>query len=366
MRHTTSASNIDRRARCHGSARMEAGIVEPEDSDISREGTALHAYDADPKLIPAGLTSDQRALLTTSRKLSEIVFAEAAKTFGIAADEPFEEAHELEMWLHAGIRALYPGHCDHLRWYPRVRLLVIVDKKFGFKEVSHAAANLQLRSYACMGAELYPAETVLVAITQPRLPFEQRLTMAAYNRDEIAAARRELAAIVKATQAPDAPLRASEEACRYCKAKLVCEAYRSKFSALHLQRASEQIEACTDAQLDEVLIAIQFADFIKDQARDEARRRIAEGGFTQWQMGKEVKQAGITDHQRARELLTAAGYSEKAIDACYSARLGAIEEMVHARDGGTEREAKDTARTLLADVLKFTPKRAALTRVKAS
>lgn len=372
IRSTTSASNITRRKLCEGSERMEEGLID-EDSPQSRQGTVLHHYDANPELIPATLTRDERSLLDISRKLSAVVFNEVTRMFDITSEEPFEEQHEVELMLHVGIRALYPGHCDHLRWYPGLRLLVIIDKKFGFKVVTPAAANLQLRSYACMGAELYDADNVVVAITQPRLPFEERITMACYDSDDLVASRAELHNIWKRAKDPNAPLTAGEEQCRYCKAKLVCPAFTEALSAVSIVPAGQSpdsvaqtLSALPDDKLDRVLVAIQFGDFIRDAARDEARARIARGQLTGWKAGKDSNVATVTDTALAARLLMTHGFSEDDVLKCSKLSLTKAYEVMAERTGVTQKAAKDKTKEVLEPALEYTTKRAALTRIGAS
>ena len=110
-------------------------------------------------------------------------------------------------------------------------MLIIIDKKYGRKEVTPAEANMQLRSYAVMGAKRWTPDKILVSINQPRLKFEDRLSMAEYTKDEIPAARDHILRVWDAAHAPNAPRIAGFEQCRYCKAKLICDAYRAKYDS---------------------------------------------------------------------------------------------------------------------------------------
>lgn len=363
MREPTSASNIDRRARCPGSERMEAGLRE-QDSDISQEGDLLHAMDADKTLSRISLNPEQRDLLDLASELDQFVFDEVEKQFEIV-DAECIEGRELEMWLHRGLKAVFPGHCDRWRYYPAAKVLVIIDKKFGFKEVTPAASNLQLRSYAVMGSELRDCAHVAVAITQPRLRYEQRVTMAAYDRYDIQKSRAQLLSVFDAAKDPDAPLTAGEEQCRYCKAKIVCPAYREKFTFIQ-QYSSMALADCSDGQLDEILVAIQFADHIKDQAREEARRRIEEGSLSNWKLEKGSSVRNVTDTAKAIALLSeeVSLTTDDAI-ACSKLSLSKIEEKVRAKLKCTAKAARDEVNAALGPVIEITPKKASITRVSA-
>lgn len=357
------ASSVDRWALCPASRRMERGL--PDDSnDLSAKGTLLHLYMADPTLIPVTLDGHDRELLAINRRLVDLVFAETVKLFGISADEPFFECNEVKMFLHRGIKVLYPGTCDRRRYYRRLKLMVIVDYKFGFKIVTAAAANKQLRSYACMGDELNDCENVVVAITQPRLPFEQRVTMASYSRADLAAARLELYSIVDETNNPDAAFHASES-CQYCKAKMPCEAYKAKMLPVLRGDVVDRLSTLTPEKRAEVIQAIKFAENIKDSVIDYERGVIANGGESLYAVGKDSQTPSIADTGRALELLRAAkieGLTETDLIDCLKLTLGKLEEKLGGL-GMKPKEAKAMSREVLGDTISYTPKRGALTRV---
>lgn len=369
MRAVTSASNVFRRALCPGSERMEAQFPEEEESAQSREGQLLHACDADPNRDRSTLKQSQRDLLEIAARLDEQVFERAAEQFGIGPEEPFETGRERELWVHRGIKAELPGHCDLWRYYPQIGLLLIIDKKYGFKQVTPAAANYQLRSYALGGAEEWPrTANVVVAITQPRLSFDERVSMAVYTDADFEPARKELFGILDAARKPGAPLRAGEEQCRYCKAKMICRAYKEQFMIEPVGAA--ELATCTDEQLSRILVAIQFAGFIKDKAKDEARKRIAAGGMKGWKLGKPTEDRSVADVGKALLSLQAeAGLSRADVLACADLSVNAIEEKIRAAkmargEKCTWKEARELAESALAHVIERKEKRPSVTRAK--
>lgn len=60
--------------------------------------------------------------------------------------EFIEQPH---VFRHEGV-ALFQGTPDRKLWYPKRDITVVMDFKFGRKEVPNATINLQLRSYVCM------------------------------------------------------------------------------------------------------------------------------------------------------------------------------------------------------------------------
>jgi Protein of unknown function (DUF2800) len=361
IRATTSASNIFRRQLCPGSERLEHGLPE-EDSAQSIEGTLLHQYDANPSLDRTTLKPAQQDLLKISGEIDDFVFARVSEQFGIEPTEPFEEGRERELLALEGTKEETPGHCDRWRYYAGYKLYVIVEKKFGYKETTPAAANYQLRTYAIAGAEEWDADRIVVAITQPRLSYDRRVTMASYEADDLEASEKELHSIRVNSRKPDAPLVAGEEQCRYCKAKMLCEAYKAKFTSIQ-QYSSMALDKCTDGQLDDILVAIQFSDFIKEQARDEARRRVEAGLLTNWTLGKASEMRTVADSKRAISLLALRGLitRDDALE-CSSLKLGKLEEKIREKTHCTWKDAKQIVEETIGAVIEVDKKRPSLTR----
>jgi len=229
-RSTTSASNIFRREACPGSHAAEEQFPEEQESEYSAEGTTLHDLAANPEKDRSALNQEQRDVLKRAEDGAERILKAANASLKITDADQFEEGHEKEMWLRKSLNNLFPGHCDRWRYYPSKKALVIIDHKFGYITVEPAESNLQLRAYAVMGAAKWDCDTVLVAINQPRLPFDERLTIAEYNREAIGSAKEHLLSVWEGCHQKNAP-RIAEDGyqCRYCKARLHCDAYRAKY-----------------------------------------------------------------------------------------------------------------------------------------
>ncbi len=369
-RATTSASNIHRRVACPGSERLEAGLPD-EDSALSEEGQLLHSFDANPSLDRSTLKPQQQDLLRISGELDDFVFSRVSEQFGISSDEPFEESRAGETWwVTRDGENNTPGHTDRYKYWPARKLLCVIDTKYGFLEVEPASANYQLRCYACAGAEKFDVTDVAVAICQPRLSFDRRVTLAAYNLDDIEASRKELFAIRDACLAPDAPLHASLEACRYCKAKAGCPAFTSQ-----LAQVSDAVESgkrhigtlgqLTVTQRDGLITACKFADYIKESVYDFERAVIQSGGESLYTLGKASEVRKIIDPKRAVSLLTLRGdlTKDEVLDCC-SPKIGALEEKLREKKKCTWSEAKKTVEETLAPVIEKEAKKPSLTRVK--
>lgn len=381
MRPVTSASNIFRRFLCPGSERLEAGLPD-EDSELSLDGTLLHKYAADLTLDRAKLKPAQRDLLEINDRLIREVFERVTNQFGLDAVAD-ANGREQEFWLHRGIKSLFPGHVD---LYELTRkLLVILDYKFGYKIVTTASANLQLRSYAVMGAEKFDVDHCVVAITQPRLSVDDRLTMAVYSRADIEASRQQLYQIWDASKAPDAPLHVTEEGCRYCKAalNLTCPAYLAEIekgtsiipmpsASLSKPRREDEVEQklrqCSDEQLSRFLDAGALVNFALDKAKDIARERIRAGAMAGYRLGKEKNVREITDVSAAMELLVGEGLPREKIMSACSMSIGddgGVSEVYRTIKGGTWKETREKIDTLLAGVIERQTRKAPIEKVKA-
>lgn len=371
-RPVTSASNIARRALCPGSERLEDGLTD-EDSDQSLEGTLLHKYSADPTLDRKKLKPNQRDLLEINARLVREVFERVSNQFGLEAVAD-AKGTEQEFWLHRGIKSLFPGHVD--LYELTGKLLVILDFKFGYRVVTPAGANLQLRAYAVMGAELHDSDHVVVAITQPRLPVEDRITMAVYSRSDIESSRKQLYQIWDACKNPDAPLVAGEEQCRYCRAKLICPAFRAAVTEplalvptpngtkeAKLAKAEKTLAECSDVDLGRILEAIQFADFLKDIARDVARERIRAGAMDGYRLGKESEVREITDTDAALTIMSNVISPNRFMEAC-KVSIGKLEETVREYSDCTWQEAKSKVNDLLGDLIERKTKKPSIEKVK--
>lgn len=369
LRPTTSASNVHRRALCPGSEALEHGLAD-EDSAQSKEGTLLHYYDANSSLERAVLSPNQQDLLRNAAQADEFIFERVAKQYGLTADEPFEEVRDnqekSELVALRGTEYETPGHTDRLRYYPHIKLLLIRDAKFGYKEVTPAAANYQLRTYAIGGAEQWDVDNVVVAITQPRLSFYQRVTMASYSRDDIELSRAELIGIRAESRKPGAALVAGEEQCRYCKAKTKCPQFTKQLVPLDGGKGIvNTLDALTPAQRDGLITAIKFANYIADSVLDHERKVIEYGGESLYMLGKAQDTREVTDTRKAVALLSLRGdlTREEALDCC-SMHFGAIEEKVRKKNGGTWKDTKERVNATLDSVTLWGSKRAPLTRKK--
>ncbi len=263
------------------------------------------------------------------------------------------------------------GTPDLVRLYPEQKAILVIDYKMGFRVVERADVNLQTRAYAVMSVDSYEGqwEKVFVGLTQPRLSYEERVTLAVYTAEDIESARLEIAGILKASDNPKAKLVASDEACRYCKAAkaLSCPAFNKAmtlplspitYDAALSKTAREaylaqRLAEVSDDQLEKLMTAVSLAGMVKPFAWDEARKRIEAGTLTNFKLSKPSEKRDIVDPQRAIALLEMAGVATReAILSFCSVPLGKLEEAYRtAHPGLTWQDAKEKINKVLGSVI---------------
>lgn len=368
VRATTSSSNVHRRVRCFGSHWAEHGLPET-DSEQSQEGTQLHHALHDTAAFNA-LDVKAQDLVNFTWDLFAEVNARAIATFAIAPDEPYIEGFERELVLRQGIRPVLTGHCDYWRIYPERHVLIIPDAKFGRIEVTPAPLNLQLRSYAVQAADdpewkQYEIEHVVTAIAQPRAPaFDgaDKLTVARYDSEDLELAKKQLLAWEKEWLNPEAKRTASEDACRYCKAKAMCDTYAARVKAT---RGYSKEQGLADVSNDDFVSAYeamrlaQQEDY-KNQMMAEARVRAAEGRMPGYRLKPNAPKRFITDNVKASKLLIRKLHFD--VDQVYEASslsFGEVEKVVRQvkADRGEKIKVKDIKPLVnehLAEVIGYT------------
>lgn len=381
MNPITRPSNLLRRKLCPGSARMEWQTPDTaeEDSEYAAEGTLLHRHFADKAMDRSHLTDAQRDLLEMADKLQVECIRQAEEFASIPENEEFTEGYELALIFHewkGEVQVpMFPGTCDYWRYYPRQRVLIIQDAKFGYVEVQPAEGNIQLAAYGIMGSDLFDCSQLFCAIIQPRMPYGQRMTVAFYSREQLPAVRREISTIYGGSLRPDAPLSASEEACRLCRAKLVCPAFKEQFHQVATVNTDNLLSLDPD-RFGQVGDAIKLAAMIKDAWSNEAVRRIEAGELPGWKLKGNGSVRELTDTKAAynrflTEFQENAKYAQgdRTISgdflACLSPRWGKLEQLTKELTGLSEKKAAALVDEMFVGLIEKTPKSPSPVRIKA-
>lgn len=357
-RPVTSASNLFRRQKCPGSARLEYGLPD-EDSEQAKEGQLLHDYSAHPEYDRTVLRPDQRDLLDRNDSLIQTVLERVQGQLTDTAP-----VLEREVKLSTGTADFVAAFLDDMA-------VLINDTKFGFKVVERADLNLQLRAYAVGVHDEWGDKTqrIFTSITQPRLGYEERITLAEYGPKDIADSREQIASIIEKSEEKDAPLIPGDAQCGYCKAKLLCPEYKkwiaipvAKFPKVQTdlsKRAREEYLAqrlgeLSDEELEKVHLACSLAGMVAPLEKDEIRKRIAAGGMDNFYLGEPRKVRELADAERAISLLSLAKVAtrDEVLRLC-SFPLGkdGLEDLYRKKTGCTWKEAKDKINKVLASVI---------------
>jgi Protein of unknown function (DUF2800). len=329
------------------------------DSADARAGRLFHRYWSNPNYERRLLKPDERDLLATSDRL-------LADVLGVLNFEHHDVLH-VEQTI-TSVDGQLTGTPDQVYLWGARNASLVVDLKSGWAIVERAELNLQLRGYAVLVDDNYAeADRHFVAILQPRIwsPSE-RTTLAQYDRVDIAKARTQINDIIDRTKDPKAKLVAGEDQCRFCKAKLICPAFRkalnmplAKFktdeelsTAKRAAEIEKRLKRCSDEQLEKVFESVQVAAVVEDAVRSEIRRRIKDGLFTNYELAKDYEVRNVTNVRRAIALAALANLAtrDEVLDLC-TMSLKALETHLRARYGGTWKDARNRVDRALKSVI---------------
>lgn len=154
-------------------------------------------------------------------RASLVVAGKLIRKYGVQPEHVLVE-HHLD---DCGLNLPNGGTADLILVLP-FKVLVIVDWKYGYNEVEHAELNDQAAAYAVMGAATFQTEVVHVYIHLPRAE-EIKLHRAAYGVVELKDRSDYTRTVTDGAANPNAPRRASLDACRYCPALGRCPEARA-------------------------------------------------------------------------------------------------------------------------------------------
>ena len=361
VRAVTSASNLLRRKLCPGSARMEMGLGE-EENEYSAEGTFLHSQFMQPKSPDA--TPDQLETLALAEYYADRHFDRIRRQFNIPEDAEYIDEKDVGFWLYDNKgHPIIPGHSDRIRNWPKYLVRSIVDAKFGFLDVEHAADNTQLASYFVMAHQQIPVAWTGVCIVQPR-NFGPRMSEAIYSAGDFAAARDEIILIDKESKQPDAPLRAGRKQCHFCKAKSICDEYKRTFITLRTPMAVETLE---NEDLSKLHTAIAAAIKLQPLVNSEMRRRISEGKLPGYKLRNTgdhrvcVKPSGLY-MALSSYFADNPDFTARAYDACREIAWGKLAKFVQSITNMSEKASKKFVKEISEPFCTSTPKEKAVVR----
>ena len=184
-------------------------------SDDADSGERIHARIAGWPARELELTESEA---TTAANLKERGDWQIERVF---QGQEYQQLREKRLWLHLDGKPALSGRFDVVSYTNELAL--VQDYKAGFREPDAAEDNAQLRVLAILIALNLPTvKEVIVQIVSG--PFG--ITEARYDVPRLMAAYDDIVATLRKINAPDAPLTPSPEACKFCGAKLICQAVK--------------------------------------------------------------------------------------------------------------------------------------------
>lgn len=212
-----SASSWRRYESCAGSWQLEQeaariGQSAHVESEDAAKGDRIHAWLAGQKL---ELVESEA---TTAAFLKERADWQVERIF---EGKEYQQLREKRLWLHLDGKPALSGRFDVVSYTNELAL--VQDYKCGFSEP--AEDNAQLKVLAVLIALNLPSvkEVVVQLVSGP-----YGVTEARYSLSELSAAYEDIVATLRKIDAPDAPFSPSPEACKFCGAKLICQAVKDQ------------------------------------------------------------------------------------------------------------------------------------------
>lgn len=220
--------------------------------------------------------------------------------------------------------------------------LHIVDFKYGKGVPVSAEANPQLKLYALGALQacqmLYPIETVVLHIVQPRIQNDNASKLPV---EEL----RQWGEMIKpwAQQAyqGEGEFRATDEGCKWCKIRATCRARADK----HLELAKEEFRKPPELSAEEVGAILKQAKDLKTWAADLETWTLKEllkgGSVPGWKAVEGRKDRAFVDQEEAFSYLQAHGLAEEAM--LYERKplsLTAVEKLLGKKDFAAAMEGR--------------------------
>jgi hypothetical protein len=307
-----------------------------EASKEAAAGTKLHKAMAGE--VVSDLSPADVEMLEWTKLRLESIRAE----LGLSADQLQETHVERKFTYNLTMENVVEGTPDLVEIYKEPMAGLIVEFKFGYLDVEEAPDNLQLATQAVtLGRSL--TSKVFVVVIEPRM---RRHTIAQYTWREVRDIESALVDIIHEAKRYDAPLKASESACRYCKAKGICPEYRKTMdlmpAGMPVEAFRRSLGALDVERLEEVMAAIKFAVMIEPDAKAIVAERIRLGIMPGWEMKNNGSTRTVDDvvtlFLRIQEMLP--DVSAEDFMKTMKPTLGALETLIHKHGGGTIKEAK--------------------------
>ena len=370
--HAFGPSSLARRAACPGSWRIEKDLPSFETEDAN-EGTRLHAeIEKQIKRCAAGkdiLIDDENVSKMFNRFL-QIAGAESVSNFDVTP-ERIASGEGVEVFTEKKLSFFYAGFEQYSGTADVVILssdkLVVIDWKTGHRAVDAAADNVQLAAYALAAIQKFKRTSADVYIYNPVINQDEHAKFA----DPLPLAKY-IMEVIANCQEPDAPLRPSESACRYCKGMCygTCPAVRAT-AELAVRDAAKitplpRLSALETSVLVELADKCEMVGKLSARVDAEIRRRCeADGACGPFRLKAKSGGREITDIPRAFEL---SGMGQADFLDCCTASVAKLEKsfakaLKASGAAKTEKEGREIFAGKMAEVIAEKPPRMELVKI---
>jgi len=344
-----SASGMQRLFLCPGSWNAERKCPIDEESDDAAMGTMLHAC------MEQGTTPEDPEDAEAVAWCREMEKALCEKHLGMKENWiDVQTVREVRLFERD---RLFSGKPDMVAVWDRKAF--VVDYKFGRIPVSPAECNLQLSALAVLvmdGHEAYHADEVFVCILQPYASRKEP-AVCRYTRESVEQARAFFRACIEQAQDEHAPLKPSEKACRYCRAKSSCPAVKLALVQVTSGDLTAGWEEWSPEKRREAYdlakLAKKWAASVESKVKADLRAEVEIPGLV---LAPGKKAFTVTDAAAAFQILNGLfpdDITAQAFAACCKVGITDLDKLVHsvrkAADAGAKvAESKDWLRKTLA------------------
>lgn len=330
--HIDSPSVLGRRVLCPGSRALEVQAREQgvafEDSEDAAEGMLLHERALATAGNYSGLSDDQALAVHRAREYlrAQLQGGEVLKEFPIV------------VWNPARPDTITRGTADAVGVFPgEVR---VVDLKFGRSGLNIEMVRWQLKAYSVGAMQAFGRDRARAWIYQPREEAEADETFAGANQG--AGYALEIEGVIEYAKAHHDEYHPSFAACRYCKGRSLCPAFREELVET-LPVLAKKAELLDPAMLAELLDVASRAEPWCKAVKDAARKALEAGvKLPGWEL-KERRLRKVRDVDAAFGAVNDVLSQEQFLLTC-DVRIGELEddyarELV-TKNGGTKAWAR--------------------------
>ena len=261
-----SASKWRRLELCQGSHALELeaerlGQVAHQDSADAKAGTGIHAAvdllqqgKEPPKELPEKDLQSAKLLSERSQEQIERIFHPTRQPIVM---------RERRLWMYLDKKPVLSGRFDLVAYNQEQTLALIQDFKTGWSEPDAAEDNSQMMILALLvGLNMPTLEEVIVQLVSG--PYG--ITEARYTMNQLGMVYDSVVKLLRVIHSPDAPLHPSPEACKFCTAKLICQAFKDQVVTpmVGLRSSPLPVEPAEAAKiLDQVEMLTKFLKEVK-------------------------------------------------------------------------------------------------------